>query len=216
MSTVAEPLASIDTDETPPPLGPRDAGIPMTLDEFDEADYDEGYRYELINGVLIVSPPPLEEERDSNEDLGRWLRNYQDDHPQGAALDLTLPEHNIRTPRQNRRADRAIWTGLGRKPVTRGPVAKRDKPTILVEFPSSRPADQRRDYDEKQAEYRDFGVLEYWIIDRFRRTMTVYSQHDGQWKQRVLSETETYETPLLPDFKLELKRIFAVSDKYKD
>jgi len=48
----------------------------------------------------------------------------------------------------------------------------------VVEFPSRRPADQRRDYDEKQAEYRD-GVREYWIVDRFRRHMTVYAWAAG-------------------------------------
>jgi Uma2 family endonuclease len=215
MSTVAETLAIPPVGDAPSPLGPRDAGTPMTLDEFDNADFEPGYRYELINGVLVVTPPPLEQERDSNEDLGRWLRNYQDDHPQGAALDLTLPEHNIRTETQNRRADRAIWTGRGRLPVTRGPVENRGKPTILVEFPSARPADQRRDYELKQAEYRDFGILEYWIIDRFSRTMAVYSQHDGKWTPRFIQESETYQTPLLPGFTLELKRLLAVSDKYK-
>jgi Uma2 family endonuclease len=216
MSTVAETLASPPVDDGPLPLGPRDAGMPMTLDEFDEADFELGYRYELINGVLVVTPPPLEQERDSNEDLGYLLRRYQEEHPQGSHLDLTLPEHNIRTETQNRRADRAIWTGLGRLPVTRGPVETRDKPTILVEFPSARPADQRRDYELKQAEYYDFGVLEYWIIDRFSRTMTVYSQKNGKWTPHIVKETDTYETPLLPGFTLELKRLFAVSDKYQN
>jgi hypothetical protein len=48
------------------PLGPRDAGIPLSLDEFENADYVKGYRYELIHGVLVVNPPPLEQERDAN------------------------------------------------------------------------------------------------------------------------------------------------------
>jgi Uma2 family endonuclease len=38
-------------------------------------------------------------------------------------------------------------------------VAKRDVPAIIVEFPSSRPADQRRDYEEKKVEYRDLGIF---------------------------------------------------------
>jgi Uma2 family endonuclease len=194
---------------------PRDAGLPMTLDEFEQADFELGYRYELIHGVLIVTPPPLEEERDCNEELGRWLRNYGESHPDGAALELTLPEQNIRTAGQNRRCDRAIWAGLGRRPRTRGAVERRDPPTIVVEFPSSRPADQRRDYDEKKLEYRDLGVQEYWIIDRFRRTMTVYSWRGQRWAKRTIRETDTYRTPLLPGFELPLGRLFAVSDEYR-
>jgi Uma2 family endonuclease len=197
------------------PLGPRDAGIPLTLGEFEAAEFEEGYRYEVIHGVLVVSPPPLEQERDSNEELGHWLRSYKDSHPQGDALDLTLPEHNIRTRFQNRRCDRAIWTGLGRKPRTRGPVRQRDVPRILVEFPSSRPADQRRDYEEKRVEYRDLGVTEYWIIQRFRRSLTVYSWRGKRWAKRTIHEGECYTTPLLPGFVLNLGRLLAIADAYE-
>jgi Uma2 family endonuclease len=196
------------------PYGPPDAGLPMTLDEFDEAEFEEGYRYELIHGVLVVTPPPLEEERDANEELGRWLRNYQEQHPQGKSLDLTLPEHNVRTVGQSRRCDRVIWAGLGRRPTTRGPAARRDPPTIAVEFPSSRPADQRRDYDEKKIEYRDIRVQEYWIIDRFRRQMTVYHWRGAKWVKRVLRQNDVYRTPLLPGFELPLAKLLAVSDAY--
>ncbi len=198
------------------PLGPRDAGIPLTLDEFEAAEFVLGPRYELIHGVLVVSPAPLEEERDANEELGRWLRNYQEFHPQGAALDLTLHEHNLRTKTNNRRCDRAIWTGLGRLPRTRGAPAKRDPPAIVVEFPSSRPADQRRDYDEKTIEYRDIKVQEYWIIDRFRRNATIYRWRGKRWVKQVVKENDVYQTPLLPGFELPLAKLLAVSDKYRN
>jgi Uma2 family endonuclease len=199
------------------PLGPRDAGMPMDLDEFEDADFEDGYRYELIHGVLVVTPPALEEERDANEELGYWLRSYRDSHPRGGALDLTLPEHNLRTIGQNRRADRVLWTGLGRRPRTRGrPVSARDVPAIVVEFPSSRPADQRRDYQEKEYEYREIGVREYWIIDRFRRSMTVFSRRTGRWGKRVLGERGTYTTPELPGFKVPLRKLFHIMDQYRD
>lgn len=94
----------------------------MDLDEFEAAEFEPGYRYELIHGILVVTPPPLEEERDANEELGRWLRNYKESHPEGKALDLTLPEHNLRTLGQNRRADRVLWIGLGRRPRTGDPL----------------------------------------------------------------------------------------------
>jgi Uma2 family endonuclease len=73
------------------PLGPRDAGLAMSLDEFEDANYEAGFRYELIHGLLVATPPPLEEERDANEELGYMLREYQKRHPRGKVLDLTLP-----------------------------------------------------------------------------------------------------------------------------
>ncbi len=51
-------------------LGPRSAGLLLTTAEFDRARFREGWRYELINGVLVVSPTPSRKERDPNEELG--------------------------------------------------------------------------------------------------------------------------------------------------
>ena len=148
-------------------LGPRSAGVLLTTEEFDRARFVEGWRYELINEVLVVSPIPSRNERDPNEELGRWLRNYQESHPQGSALDATLGEETIETKKNRRRADRVIWAGLGHLP---GP---HEPPTIIIELVSKGKINQERDYVAKRAEYREIGVKEYWIIDRFSKTMTV-------------------------------------------
>jgi Uma2 family endonuclease len=89
-------------------------------------------------------------------------------------------------------------------------------PSIVVESPSSRPADQRRDYEEKRIEYRDLGIQEFWIVDRFQRAMTVYSWRGRRWVKRTVAEGTIYRNPLLPGFELDLARLLAVSDKYED
>lgn len=187
-------------------LSPELAGTLMTPEEFDAAeDCEEGYVYELINGVLVVSPPPLEGERGPNDDLGYLLRSYQEHHPQGSALDLTLPESLIRTRTNRRRADRAIWTGLGRTPNIR-----KDPPTIAVEFVSEAKRDRERDYIAKRDEYMTVGQEEYWIIDRFRRRMTVVRRNQPDV---VVGANDIYRTPLLPGFELPLKRLLDVADE---
>jgi Uma2 family endonuclease len=85
----------------------------------------------------------------------------------------------------------------------------------VIEFTSSRPADQRRDYDEKVVEYRDLGVQEYWIIDRFRRALTVYFWRSARWSKRTLREGDRYATKLLPGFELPLADLFRVCDRYR-
>jgi Uma2 family endonuclease len=183
-------------------------GMLMTPEEFDAVEeWDERYRYELIRGVVIANPFPSEEEVDPNEELGRLLRNYQESHPQGPALDTTLSERYVRTPDSRRRADRVVWAGLGRLPQP-----ARDPPAIAIEFVSRAKRDRRRDYDEKRREYLDLGVREYWIIDRFRRVMTVF-QKDGP--ERVVRENENYRTPLLPGFELPLARLLAIADQWR-
>src|SRR5262249_51646760 len=134
---------------TPPTAAPylclELAGTLMTPDEFDAVEeYDEEYRYELVHGVLVVNPIPLAAETDPNEELGPLLRLYRDQHPQGGALDLTLPQQYVRTRDSRRLADRLIWAGLGRVPNRR-----RDRPTIVVEFVSARRRDRQRDYLDK-------------------------------------------------------------------
>ena len=139
--------------------------------------------------------------------LGHLLLRYQEDHPQGAALDLTLPENIIKTPRSRRRADRVVWTGLGRTPNVR-----KDRPTIAVEFVSAGKRNVQRDYVQKRDEYLVAGLKEYWIIDRFRRRMTVYRRERGKVVEAVIREHEVYTTPLLPGFELRLAQLLALSD----
>jgi Uma2 family endonuclease len=192
-------------------LRPGMAGALLTTREFDAADWDgEGEIYELINGVLVVSPPPVEEERDPNEELGFWLRMYRRQHPQGSALNKTLPEHLIRTRRNRRRADRAIWAGLGRTP------RRNEVPTIAAEFVSKDRRDWTRDYKVKKREYKEIGIKEYWIIDRFRRIMTVFINERGRSGEVVIREGEVYLTPLLPGFELPLAQLLAVADEWDE
>jgi len=189
-------------------LTPEMAGMRMSPEEFDAVEeWDEDYNYELVEGVLVVVPPVSESERGPNEMLGYWLLRYKEDHPQGSSLDLTLPENLVKTPRSRRRADRVLWTGLGRMPNLR-----KDRPTIAVEFVSAGKRSAQRDYVQKRDEYLVAGLKEYWIIDRFRRRMTVYRREQGEVVELVIRERDGYTTDLLPGFQLPLTRLLAVSD----
>jgi Uma2 family endonuclease len=193
-------------------LSPDMAGTFMTPEEFDaaEADPDDGSRYELIHGVLIVTPIPSEGEVDPNEELGHLLRTYRKTHPQGRILDKTLPERYAYFTDSRRRPDRVIWAGLGRRPNPR-----EDVPTIVVEFVSKGRRNRRRDYIEKRTEYEALGVQEYWVIDRFDRTMTVFGRHVSPSGERVIAESEVYTTALLPGFEVPLAQLFAAADDWK-
>jgi Uma2 family endonuclease len=202
MSTIAPPQIVI---------GPGMAGTFLTPEEFDAIEeVDRDYRYELIDRRLIVTPPPLEAERDPNEELGFLLRLYRHSHAQGSALDKTLPEHTVVTRANRRRADRVIWAGLGRLPDP-----QQDLPSIVVEWVSESKRDWYRDYVEKMQEYRELGIAEYWIFDRFRRTLTVYRGTQESPEELVVKEGETYRTPLLPGFEVPLAQLLAVADRWQ-
>lgn len=191
-------------------LTPSSAGVLMTPEEFDAVTVcDQRFRYELIHGVLVVTPIPLEAEAGPNDELGAMLRQYQRADPRGAALDDTLPERYVRTRDSRRRADRVIWAGLRRRPNP-----KSDVPTIVVEFVSGGKRDHQRDYVEKRREYRDLGVAEYWVFNRFRRELTVYPSSPHRPAEITVSEKDTYRTDLLPGFELPLARLLEVADRW--
>ena len=196
-----------------PRLGPRSAGLSMSAAEFDawpSWKAVKGYRYELINGVLVVSPYPGNSELDPNELLGHLLWYHQEYHQNGSRLDLSLAEQTLTTGENRRRCDRAIWAGLGRLPDV-----EHDAPTIAVEFVSGRRRDFLRDYEEKRDEYLAVGVVEYWVIDRFRRTMTIFRRGPEGPTSQVVAESQTYETPLLPGFVLPLADLLVRADLWK-
>src|SRR5439155_14969545 len=186
-------------------LGPETAGLLMTPEEFDAIEeYDEDYRYELVNGVLVVTPVPLAEETGPNELLGYLLLGYQENHPQGRALDDTLPQQYVRTRTGRRLADRLIWTGLGRLANVRQDLA-----SIAVEFVSAGRRSRQRDYVDKRRDYQDTGIAEYWIIDR---TLTVIYYRSAGAEEGVILENQTYESPLLPGCLLPLRCLLADVD----
>jgi Uma2 family endonuclease len=191
-------------------LRPELAGIRLSAEEFDAVDdCDPNYRYELIDGRLIVTPPPLEAERGPNEELGYLLRAYREERPLGSCLDDTLPEQIVQTRANRRRADRVIWIGLGRVPSL-----ATDLPSVVAEFVSEGKRNWYRDFMEKREEYSEIGIAEYWIFDRFRRTMTIYRRTKTGTKKIVVKEGDIYRTPLLPGFELPLARLLAVADRW--
>lgn len=89
--------------------GPASAGILLTREESDEE-----YRFELVHGVLVVTPFSFNEEAGPNELLGSLLPGYQKTHPAGSTLDDTLPQQYVRTPTSRRIADRRAQPGARR------------------------------------------------------------------------------------------------------
>jgi len=199
---VGDPFMSVADSETLVlRLGPGAAGMVLAPDEFDAAEFEEGYRYELIHGVLVVSPAPLPQERDPNDCLGYWLRFYQENHPRGSSLDKTLPKHDVYVGGDRRRADRVVWAGLGRQPRVD------ETPTIAIEFVSAGKRNLIRDYEEKRREYASIDVQEYWVLNRFNRTLMVFRADS----RLVFEEDHTYTTPLLPGFELPLAKLFELA-----
>jgi Uma2 family endonuclease len=198
---VAEPTPKPDVLQ----LNAHASGLQLSPEEFDSADGDPSWRYELINGVVVVNAAPMPQERGPNEMLGHLLLSYKENHPNGSVLDYTLPEHDIHIGEHRRRADRVLWVGFGRQPRIN------EIPTIAVEFVSAGKRSFLRDYETKRAEYAALKIQEYWVFNRFERTLTVF-KHDGS--EQVVSETENYRPTILPGFELPIVKLFEIADAW--
>ena len=87
-------------------------------------------------------------------------------------------------------------------------------PTIIVEFVSSGKVNQERDYIAKRAEYREIGVRQYWVIDRFRRTLTVYDFGGEKDEERVIPEGTEVRDALASRLRAGPERLLALADRW--
>src|SRR6516164_5006262 len=63
-------------------LGPLDHGRRLSLSEFEDAEYEPGFKYEIIDGRLYVSPLPNFPEHWLERWLTRAVERYADRHPE--------------------------------------------------------------------------------------------------------------------------------------
>ena len=187
-------------------IGPEDHGRHMSLDDFDKAIGREGSLYELNKGVIEVSDVPHPAHGLVMQAIRNQLTAYQLQHEGsiayigggGDAKLLIGPAQSERHP------DLSIY--LSPPPDTKE-VWSTWVPAIVVEIVS--PSSSKRDYEEKPAEYFEFGVDEYWIVDPAKNKMAALYRWRGQWKEKTVKAPQKYATRHLPRFTLDLKRVMA-------
>jgi Uma2 family endonuclease len=183
------------TIATPLRIGLADHGRVMSLEEFREADEEDGYRYELARGVLEVSEVPNDPHGVVVCNLYRGLSRYDNQHPGfvlryggGNEFRFWLP-HMI----SGRNPDLGVvlrgapkdWRGR-RLPALAAEVVSRGSIT--------------RDYVSKREEYLAYGLLEYWIVDPLKQIVTVLTRRGDIWDEAVFRDDQVLNSLVLPGF----------------
>ncbi len=79
---------------------------------------------------------------------------------------------------------------------------------ICIEIVS--PESIERDYDDKLKEYEAGGVREYWIFDPNRKSVQFHRLNESGTYTHIRPDAEgTYQTPLLPNFSLNVPTLWA-------
>ena len=196
---------------TPLRLGPKDHGRKLSLEEFLEADFAEGYRYELSRGNLIVieiaNPPHFHQVQAIYEQFFA----YKASHPGvieslGGGGETRLDVEQLDS---SRHADVVVYK-------TPAPSNNSDCwaiwiPELVIEVVS--PTSIDRDYNEKPEEYLQFGVREFWVLDADRGEMLVHRRVSGRWQKQVVKPPELHSTHILPDLQFSCEAVFAAAAK---
>ena len=107
--------------------------------------------------------------------LRAWLGNVG--FVFGSEIKLALQE-------TGRKPDLSVYFPNRNPPPRRG--ALREPPDIIIEVVTPTPRDERRDRVEKMAEYAQFGVTYYWIVDPALGSFEVFSlEPDARYKRLV-------------------------------
>ena len=196
-------------------VGPQHQGHKMSLRSFEFAEVEEGYRYELARGFVVVSEVANFFHGSQVDVFQQHLQLYRASHigiiyriMEGGSCKLLMAEWE-----SERHPDIAIYLTAprGKKDST---MWRTWVPEIVIEVVSASSVD--RDYVEKREEYWTLGAKEYWIVDAAMAKVTQLRRGKNDWIAREWFADDVIETKLLPGFKMPCRPIFEAAAEHED
>jgi Uma2 family endonuclease len=175
------------------------AGLRMAAEEFFRLPEDER-RYELVDGVVILSPSPTPKHQSVSGEIYRQLANYLIDHPIGKAF-LETDAYFDKGPTGGDLVYRADVVFVRADRVQDMEDRLEGPPDLVVEVVS--PDSRRFDSQTKKEDYRRCGVLEYWLVDPRRQKVTFYRLRSGRYVA-IAPGRDTFASQAVPGFVLDL------------
>jgi Uma2 family endonuclease len=166
---------------------------------------DDGNRYELLEGELVVSRAPRLTHQRISGNMFALIRAYLDQHAVGEVFatpgivfdqfssvipDLVFVSHE----RQRDIILEDHFVGA---------------PELVIEIVSPGEDNARRDRVTKRQIYGRFGVFEYWIIDPEQQAVEVYQLDEGVLElQTIIPRSDQLISTVLPNFVCRASDIF--------
>ena len=133
---------------------------------------DDGNRYEVVGGALLVTPSPSLPHQNAAFQLARLLADHADATASGQVV--IAPADVVYDARTMVEPDVFVLPLVdGRWART---VEEAGAPLLVIEVLS--PTTARRDRTVKRALYQRHGVPEYWIVDTERRVIERWRPRD--------------------------------------
>lgn len=135
---------------------------------------EPGYRFEILEGILIKEPSPNVSHQRASRQLQRILEDYfWKVDPAGevfdAPLDVTLRDINVVQP--------DLLYVSGEQDLIVKDTRVDGPPTLVVEVIS--PSSSRKDRLQKMRIYQKAGVRHYWLVNPMDKTLECFALRDG-------------------------------------
>lgn len=186
------------TREWPPPQGE------WTYDDWLRLPDDDRFKYEVLDGVLHMTPPPTPYHQDAAGELFAQMRTYARQHSLGMVLAAPT---GVRLPGQPVPLQPDILFVRGERRAIVGANYVEGAPDLVVEVLS--PSNWMYDRGEKMEAYREGGVPEYWVVDYRERSIEVFVLEEGVY---VLTgrfgSGQSARSPALAGFEIAVDDVF--------
>jgi len=164
-------------------------------------------RYEILNGRILPVPIPAIRHQSISLRIASALLQYAEASGLGCVLpapcNVILSEKIVMQPD-------ALFIRKGRRGLI-GKKSLRGAPDLVVEILS--PAASRMDLKVKKRIYERYGVQEYWLVDPDHAKVETMIWSELGYISAVVSDGSAgLSTPLLPDLRLDLSRVFETED----
>jgi Uma2 family endonuclease len=179
--------------------------LPFTYDDYLLLPED-GPRYELIEGELLMTSAPLMGHQRLSSRLNVRIGSFVEREALGelfaAPTDVYLSPTNVVQP------DLFFVAKEHSDRITR--ACLEGPPDLVIEILSD--SSRQRDEVVKPRLYARFGIPEYWIFDRFRESVRVFRLVAGTYRKHAELSAEAGDrlaTPLLPGLEIDLAELFG-------
>ena len=182
----------------------RDPGQKLTYQDYLKLPEEPGYRYEILEGVLVKDPSPAVIHQRVLFRLARMLEDYfRVHHPEGelfiAPLDVILADTTVIQP------DLFFVSG-GQKEMVKDTHID-GAPRLVIEIIS--PSTGSRDRVQKASIYKKAGVQHYWLVNPGEKTLECFALRGGDYYLAAAGlDRELLKHPHYPDLAVDLAALW--------
>lgn len=183
---------------------------PITYEEY-LAMPETNRRYDILDGVMVMSPAPNFEHQRIALKLATALDSFVEKHGLGVVLVAPIDVLIARKPLKTRQPD-ILYASFAHTGKTLDDFREMGmleiSPDLTIEILS--PGDTRRVLKGKLQDYIKLGVRECWLISPQAATVEVLRIESGSATPvNVFGLGDTLRSETLPGFKMKIDRIFA-------